>query len=416
MKKSYLLIILFLIFIIFITIIGSVIVTGNVEIDEDIDILDLQSNKEVYLDVYGYSIDNPNIIINPYGNSPLTALIMFETDNYSSVEITIKSKNGNSDIYYVFDKYKYHMIPIYGLYADYNNTVVIKCNGIEKIINIRTDKLPDDFMYIDNMKYDDFVFYNSNYPYAIDNEGEVRWYLNKHYFGNITLLDNSNIVIGSDRYNEEGNTISFYKMNLLGKIYNEYLLKNSYYGYSSVYKDNILVLSNKVLLMDIQTGEVICEYTDNNNYNYLGVYQDNIIIGRDGDFYNVVDNSLKHIDYSMPTNVGFFYNNTSNYNVIRSNRLGRLGETLVSDKNITLFNYDKIETLEDIDIIQEVNRIKVTNTSDNKVYLILDKFMDKRVYEVSLVKYINTNGLRGKYTVYFKINDRVYKTDYYIEV
>ena len=110
MKKSYIFIGIFLIFIIIITVVGSIIVTGNIKVSEDKDILLVQSNKEVYFKPYGYSIDNPNIVVNPYGNSPLTALVMFETDNYSAVSIKILSKDGNSDINYTFSKNKYHLI------------------------------------------------------------------------------------------------------------------------------------------------------------------------------------------------------------------------------------------------------------------------------------------------------------------
>ena len=416
MKKSYVLIGLFLIFIIFITIIGGFIVTGDILIKEEKDILLVQSNKEVYFSVYGYSIDNPNVIVNPYGNSPLTALIMFETNDYSEVELTIKSKNGNSDINYKFGKNKYHMIPIYGLYADYDNTVIIKSEGKENIVNIKTDKLPDDFVYVQDVTYDNFMFYNGNYPYAIDIDGEVRWYLNEHYFGDITFLGNSNIIIGSDSYTETGNNISFLKMNLLGKIYNEYLLDGDYYGYSVLYEDNILVLSDKILLIDIQTGDDIREYIINDDYDYLGVEEDSIIVGRDNIFYKVIDNSVEEIDYAYYRVRNDFYGDTSNYRIVPSERFGFLNETSVSDKKIALVNYDKVEELKNINITRDVNRIKIINDNEDKIYLILDKFMDKRIYEVEDIKYINVFGLNGKYTIYFKINDNIYKTDYYIEV
>ena len=160
MKKSYIFIGIFLIFIIIITVVGSIIVTGNIKVSEDKDILLVQSNKEVYFKPYGYSIDNPNIVVNPYGNSPLTALVMFETDNYSEVSIKILSKDGNSDINYTFSKNKYHLIPIYGLYADYDNTVILSSEDKSKTINIKTSSLPENFTYVDNMTYDNFIFYN----------------------------------------------------------------------------------------------------------------------------------------------------------------------------------------------------------------------------------------------------------------
>lgn len=418
MKKSIILIGIFLFFIIFITIIGSLIVTGKKSITESDDILLVQSNKEVYFNVYGYSIDNPNVIINPYGNSPLTALVMFETEQYSEVKITIISKDGNSDISYVFDKNKYHMIPIYGLYADYNNKIIIESEGKENVIYINTSKLPDDFIKLDLLsdKNNNFMFYNSNYPYAIDNSGEVRWYLNSNYYGNITIMDNSNIVIGSDKYNEDGNSISFYRMNLLGKIYSEYLLEDSYYGYSVLYNDNLLILSDEILLIDIQTGKVVDKYISNDNYDYLGVYNDNIIVKKQDVFYEIDGDILKELLYEVPENNYSFYNNTDNYKIIPSSRFGKLGITSVSEENIAIINYDKSEGLDNIEIIKESDRIKIKNNNSDNIYLILDKFMDKKIYDVDDIKYINFNGLSGKYTIYYKIGKKIYKTNYYVEV
>ena len=376
----------------------------------------VQKNKEVYFNVYGYSIDNPNVIVNPYGNSPLTALIMFETDDYSEVEIIIKSKDGNSDINYVFEKDKYHMIPIYGLYANYDNTVVIKSEGIENIINIKTDKLPDDFIYIEDNENDNFLFYNSNYPYAVDINGEVRWYLNSNYYGNITYIGSSSIIIGSDKYTENDRTISFYKMNLLGKIYNEYILEGDYYGYNVLYDDSILVLSDYILQIDLQTGDVIHNYGINDNYNFLDIYEGNIVVGRDDLFYKFVDNDIEEIQYDTQNNKGSFYDNTSNYQVVLSNKFGELSETDVSDKKIKLFGYDNMDDINNISISQDSDRIKIVNNTENNIYVILDKFMDKRVYKVSNLKYINLYGLSGKYTIYLEIEGNLYRTDYFVEV
>lgn len=416
MKKSYIFIGIFLIFIIVISIIGSIIVTGNVKITEDKDILTIQSNKEVYFKPYGYSIDNPNIVVNPYGNSPLTAIIMFETSNYSEVSIKILSKDGNSDIFYTFTKNKYHLIPIYGLYADYDNTIILSSEGKEKVINIKTDKLPEDFTYVDNSINGNFMFYNSNYPYAIDNNGEVRWYLNSNYYGNISFLDNDNFIIGSDRYDESGNTISFYEMNLLGKIYNEYIMPKSYYGCNAILGNDALILSDKLLLIDLQTGEVKKEYLDNDGFNFLTVDNDKIILGKEEKFYTLDDNELIECSFDKKhDNINLYNNNNTNYIVMTSSKFGSLLETSQSNINIAIINYDSNDKL-DVSLMQESDRIKVINNYEENIYIILDKFLDKRIYEVKDTFYINNTGLNGKYTVYFKVKDKVYKTNYYIEV
>lgn len=384
MKKRYIFIGIFIIFIVSITIIGSFIVMGGTPVKVDKDILIVQSNKEVYFNVYGYDINNPNIIVNPYGNSPLTALVMFTSNDYSKVSITIKGKYDN-DINYSFTKDKYHLIPIYGLYPDYDNIVIVRCEGSEKVINIKTDALPNDFTLSENMVYDNYSFYNVNYPYAIDSYGDIRWYLNEHYYGNITELDNSNIIIGSNYYTEEeDSTISFYRMNLLGKIYGEYLLKDNYYGLNSIYDDNVLVKSDKYLVMDMQTGNIIKKLDE-------------------------VDDSI------FSNNIFDLYNNVSNYNISKPVRFGKLSKTETSNISSVLLKYSKYKD-NNITISIDSNRISLSNDGDDVIYVILDKFLDKKVYEVVDTKYINLEGLSGKYTIYYKINDKIYKTDYYIEV
>ncbi len=357
---------------------------GGTPVKVDKDILIVQSNKEVYFNVYGYDINNPNIIVNPYGNSPLTALVMFTSNDYSKVSITIKGKYDN-DINYSFAKDKYHFIPIYGLYPDYDNKVIVRCEGSEKVINIKTDALPNDFTLSENMVYDNYSFYNVNYPYAIDSYGDIRWYLNEHYYGNITELDNSNIIIGSNYYTEEeDSTISFYRMNLLGKIYGEYLLKDNYYGLNSTYDDNVLVKSDKYLVMDMQTGNIIKKLDE-------------------------VDDSI------FSNNIFDLYNNVSNYNISKPVRFGKLSKTETSNISSVLLKYSKYKD-NNITISIDSNRISLSNDGDDVIYVILDKFLDKKVYEVVDTKYINLEGLSGKYTIYYKINDKIYKTDYYIEV
>lgn len=411
----YVFALIFLVFIVSISIIGSSIVSGDNPVSTYKDIFTIQSNKEVYFEGYGYSIDNSNLVVNPYGNSPLTAIVMFDTDGYSEVSITINGKDDSGDINYTFSSDKHHLIPIYGLYADYDNTVIIRSENKEKVINIKTNPLPSDFEYVNDSGSDNFSFYNGNYPYAVDINNDVRWYLNNNYYGNITAISDSRIIIGNDKYNEDGTSTGIYEMNLLGKIYNEYLLSDSYYGYNTIYDNDILVLSDKILRIDSQTGEVIDELFDNDNYDYIGICDDSIIVHNEGGFYKYSDGKLNDIDYSYTLSSNDLYNATSNYKIIKPKRYGKLNKTKVSDKRISLIKYDKSD-LKDIDISMDNERVTVTFKNSDKVYVIFDKLFDKKIYEVNGTKYINNTSFNGKYTIYYSINDKVYKTNYYIEV
>ena len=406
MKRSYIFIGGFLIFILIITIVGSNIVTGNTSIKKEKDILSVQSNKEVYFNGYGYSLDNPNVIINPYGNSPLTGIAMFETSDYSEVSISV-----NGDINYTFSKNKHHIIPIYGLYADYDNTIVLRSENKEKVINIKTDKLPDDF---GEVLYDgNYSFYNGNYPYASDSNGNVRWYLNKKYYSNITVYKD-NIIIGNDSYTEDNHSTGIYRMNFLGKVYGEYLLNNVYYG-NSIYDDgNIYALSKNIVMIDSQTG-TISNLGKNDNYSYINVINGNVIVGKEDKFYSVKDKKFSEVESSEKSNIYSFYDGISEYKIVKGVRYGKLTTTNKYDKDISIIKYDKYDG-KDINIKMDVNRISIYNNTGKEVYLILDKLFDKRIYEVKDTKYVNLNGLKGKYTIYYRIDGKVYKTDYYIEV
>lgn len=406
MKRSYIFIGGFLIFILIITIVGSNIVTGNTSIKKEKDILSVQSNKEVYFNGYGYSLDNPNVIINPYGNSPLTGIAMFETSDYSEVSISV-----NGDINYTFGKNKHHIIPIYGLYADYDNTIVLRSENKEKVINIKTDKLPDDF---GEVLYDgNYSFYNGNYPYASDSNGNVRWYLNKKYYGDITIYKD-NIIIGNDSYTEDNHSTGIYRMNLLGKVYGEYLLSDDYYG-NSIYADgNIYALSKNIVMIDSQTG-TISNLGKNDNYSYINVINGNVIVGKEDKFYSVKDKKFSEVESSDKSNIYSFYDVISEYKIVKGVRYGKLTTTNRYDKDISIIKYDKYDG-KDINIKMDVNRISIYNNTGKEVYLILDKLFDKRIYEVKDTKYVNLNGLKGKYTIYYRIDGKVYKTDYYIEV
>lgn len=406
MKRSYIFIGGFLIFILIITIVGSNIVTGNTSIKKEKDILSVQSNKEVYFNGYGYSLDNPNVIINPYGNSPLTGIAMFETSDYSEVSISV-----NGDINYTFSKNKHHIIPIYGLYADYDNTIVLRSEGKEKVINIKTDKLPDDF---GDILYDgNYSFYNGNYPYASDSNGNVRWYLNKKYYGDITVYKD-NIIIGNDSYTEDNHSTGIYRMNFLGKVYGEYLLNNVYYG-NSIYDDgNIYALSKNIVMIDSQTG-TISNLGKNDNYSYINVINGNVIVGKEDKFYSVKDKKFSEVESSEKSNIYSFYDGISEYKIVKGVRYGKLTTTNKYDKDISIIKYDKYDG-KDINIKMDVNRISIYNNTGKEVYLILDKLFDKRIYEIKDTKYVNLNGLKGKYTIYYRIDGKVYKTDYYIEV
>ena len=230
-------------------------VMANTPIDTESDIFYVQNQSEKqYLSNTNYTIDNPNVILNPYGNSPLSALIVFQTKDLTTTTVTIKGKDGANDLKHTFTPTKVHILPIYGLYAGYDNKVIIEASGIVKEITITTSALPDDFSKVtdlSNKNFDTNEFYFTTpeeigYTAAYDENGEVRWYLIGDYKWDIQRLNNGHILLSSDKTLRGNYSIGLIEMDLLGKVYYEYTVPGGYHH--DVYElnnGNLLLASNR---------------------------------------------------------------------------------------------------------------------------------------------------------------------------
>ena len=215
----------------------------------------LQTSYEEGFTTAGYTLDNPNIIVNPYGNSQLTALVMFETEEEVAPEVTIVGKDDLSTYEHTFEKSKIHYLPIYGLYADYTNEVIIKCGDVRKTVEIKTEALPEDFILPSDVYKDeeyltnDLYFYtpsSSGYTCAYDVNGDVRWYLTNYALWEINRLENGHLLVSTERLiNSPYYMTGLYEMDLLGKIYVEYSLEGGYHhDYYEMPNGNLLVASD----------------------------------------------------------------------------------------------------------------------------------------------------------------------------
>ena len=208
------------------------------------------------------TIDNPKIVVNPYEISPLTALIMFETKDLTAPTVKIMGKDDHTTYEKTFTPNKKHILPIYGLYPDKNNEVIITLNGKDYTFHIQTEPLPDDFVLptditankdeLENELY--FVTPSSSgYTAAYDINGDVRWYLTENMIWDVQRLQNGNIMLSSNRLiNPPYYTTGLVEMDLLGKIYYEYVLPGGYHhDVFELENGNLLVASD-----DFESGTV----------------------------------------------------------------------------------------------------------------------------------------------------------------
>ena len=245
-----------------------------------------QAEKEQEFKIDGYDINNPNVILNPYGNSPLTALVMFQTTDTVSPTVTIHGDDELTTFEHTFDAATNHYLPIYGLYADRDNLVTIEYEEndtkISKDLTIKTGALPDNMVRpIDitsnkSKLTNDLYFFtpsSQGYTMAYDVNGNVRWYLTNNALWKIDRLDNGHLLVSTERrVNSPYYMTGLYEMDLMGKIYAEFDLPGGYHhDYYEMPDGNLLVASNDftsgdgtvedvIVELDRQTGDIVRQF------------------------------------------------------------------------------------------------------------------------------------------------------------
>ena len=285
MKKRILVFILFFIVIVFL---GGVIIINNIEnnreiLEEKESMVTLQKEYEKEIVTDGYTIDKANVILDPYHNSPLTALILFETENEVKPLVTVQGRDDKVTLTHEFNQGTKHYLTVYGLYPDYENKVTVSYddNGknISKEYMIKTDKLPGDFILPTKVEADkdklsnDLYFYtpsSKGYTCAYDINGDVRWYLTSNAVWDNKLLKNGRMLISTERLiNTPYYMTGLYEIDMLGKIYREYSLKGGYHhDYFEMPNGNLLVASDDfnnpsgtvedyIVEVDRETGDTV---------------------------------------------------------------------------------------------------------------------------------------------------------------
>lgn len=198
-----------------------------------------QAAAEAKIDPTGHSINDPLVILDPYDNSPLSAIIAFTTDTSVSPKLTIAGKDDKTTVNFTFGANTTHILPIYGLYADTENQIIISYSNTEKTLTIKTAPLPDDFIKAeittakrDQLGQDWYFFTPSSVGYtaAYDLNGDVRWYLKNSATWDNARLANGHLLVSTERLqNTPYYLTGLYEIDLLGKIYREYSLPGGYH-------------------------------------------------------------------------------------------------------------------------------------------------------------------------------------------
>lgn len=191
-----------------------------------------------------YTEDNIYVQLDPYDASPLSALLLFQTEDAMTVDISVAGKDEATTIKNSFDDYETdHSIPVLGLYPDTENEVTVTLtdesgNSMGKTVTIKTGTLAKSIATIDVKEADTqkmdlgdseltFVIPSTKRAYAFDANGDVRWHstrYNSHIFKELT---NGNLLYLTKESNDADTYNVLLETDYLGKIYHRYDFSSS---------------------------------------------------------------------------------------------------------------------------------------------------------------------------------------------
>lgn len=189
-----------------------------------------------------YTNANPYIKVNPYGTSPLSALVVFKTDSAVKVSVEVVGKTAKTSIKSnVETSYqKNHTISVLGLYADYQNKVKLTLtdkNGHKtvKTLTIKTDALPEavQSMSLKVTKNDKtkmsigdsnltFLVRSTQYPVGVDADGQIRWYSTNYVQHIFKVLSNGHLLYLTKPDNADLVYNDLVETDFMGRVYQEY--------------------------------------------------------------------------------------------------------------------------------------------------------------------------------------------------
>ena len=148
-----------------------------------------------------YTLENPLVKYNPYFINPLAAVVLFKTEKPTVITVTVKGKTKAADFKHTFPAATTHVLPILGLYNDYNNTVELRAyRGEKTVINIPVENVVDPgVVYCETTSeyFQDNVMVISpaeiSRARAFDYAGDIRWYLDVMCVFDLKRLKNGNI-------------------------------------------------------------------------------------------------------------------------------------------------------------------------------------------------------------------------------
>ena len=212
-----------------------------------------------------YTLEEPFIMVNPFELAPQTALLIFDTEKKTKVEVILKDNQTkeNIEIYSSKDYSTHHRIELVGLFAGKNDLVVKTKtrfgNKEEKELKIRTERAPKqvklEVITSEKEASKDFLLAipsgpdQNMYLSAYDNQGRLRWYIDKKGLasaGSFNKMKNGHYMVFTGEVARPPYYMAAaYEIDLMGRIYRELEFKgNGHHEILELPNENLLIPVN----------------------------------------------------------------------------------------------------------------------------------------------------------------------------
>lgn len=243
----------------------------------------LEQYYEHLLDKEKYTENHMLVLLNPYRQAPLTAMILFSTKEAFAVRVRLED---GKDYSLITERETRHRLPVFYLHPGKENEITIELlddNGdvcMTKKIWLYTDPLPkslENMIQVEKKAMSSaspmtFVFGgDTKHPYVFDEKGEIRYYLSRKpkSYGVFLLSQGRFLFLVKDicapSY-ANPHSVLCQEMDFLGRVYHEYYVPEGIHhdGCEMVPGGNLLAASSSmkewvedaIIEIDRKTGKI----------------------------------------------------------------------------------------------------------------------------------------------------------------
>ena len=244
----------------------------------------LEQYYEALLDKKKYSENHMLVVLNPYRQAPLTALILLTTQVPYAVRVSLED---GRDYSLTTERTTRHRIPVFYLHAGRENEITLEFLDdkgevcLKRKVYAQTKPLPkslENMIRMEEKTKDSatpmtFVFGgDTKYPYVFDEKGEVRYYLSRKpkSYGVFLLSGGRFLFLVKDicapSY-ANPHSVLCQEMDFLGRVYHEYYVPEGIHHDGCEMKPggNLIAASSSmnewvedaIIEIDRDTGEIV---------------------------------------------------------------------------------------------------------------------------------------------------------------